>query len=102
MSQIESLEVDGAGVGIAPATRAAVMLQHPVAAVAVTEGGRIRETNAAWQALFALPSDVSVESHVATLFANISGADRFERQLQTQCKSAGAKRRPAPSPRNTR
>ncbi len=60
------------------------MLEHPTMAVAVTEAGRIVETNAAWRSLFALPADVSVESHVATLFANVRVADRFEKALQAQ------------------
>ena len=62
--------------------RRAVMLEHPSLAVASIHRGRIRRINAAWHALFALPPDVSVESHVASLFPNSSSADRFERQLK--------------------
>jgi diguanylate cyclase (GGDEF)-like protein/PAS domain S-box-containing protein len=87
VSRIESFETT---VGfprrdpIAPVTRAAVMLEHPRLAVAVTDHGRITQTNAAWQALFALPDNVSVESQVTLLFATVHGAVRFERQLQSQ------------------
>ena len=62
--------------------RHAAMLEHPTLAVAAIQKGRIRETNAAWKALFALPPDVSVETHVAALFPNVNSADRFERGLQ--------------------
>ncbi len=63
------------------------MLEHPTLAVAVTEAGSIVDTNAAWRSLFALPDNVSIESHVATLFANVRAADRFEKTLQSQLAS---------------
>ncbi len=75
---------------IAPSTRAIAMLEHPTLAVAVTERGRILESNAPWRALFALPGDVSVESHVAALFANVHAADRFERLLKQQLTGVGS------------
>lgn len=65
------------------------MLSHPTLAVAVIEKGRIRETNPAWRSLFALPLDIAVESHVATLFPNRGVADRFERALQAALIDAG-------------
>ena len=76
---------------IAPAMRRTILLEHPTLAVAAIQKGRIRETNAPWRALFALPSDVSLESHVAALFSNVSSADRFERALRAdQATRVGA------------
>jgi len=75
---------------VSPSTRRAAMLEHPTLAVAAIQKGRIRETNAPWKALFALPPDVSVESHVATLFPNVTSADRFERALQAELTPAPA------------
>ena len=90
MSLFESIETsigapDG---GIPPSMRRAAMLDHPTLAVAAIQKGRIRETNAQWKALFTLPPDVSVESHVATLFPNVTSADRFERALQADLAAA--------------
>lgn len=72
---------------IPPSLRRATMLEHPTLAVAAVQKGRIRETNAAWKTLFALPPGVSVESHVATLFPNVPSADRFERGLRSDLAS---------------
>ena len=67
------------------------MLDHPTLAAAAIQQGRIRETNGPWRAQFALLPDVSLESHVATLFPNPVSADRFERALQAELASAGAR-----------
>ena len=67
------------------------MLDHPTLAAAAIQQGRIRETNGPWRAQFALPPDVSLESHVATLFPNPVSADRFERALQAELASAGVR-----------
>jgi diguanylate cyclase (GGDEF)-like protein/PAS domain S-box-containing protein len=75
--------------GITPSMRRAAMLEHPTLAVAAMQKGRIRETNAPWKALFTLPP-VSVESHVATLFPNVTSADRFERALQSELATTQA------------
>ena len=77
---------------VSPATRRAALLEHPTLAVAAIQKGRIRETNAPWKVLFALPPDVSVESHVATLFPNVTSADRFERMLQGELSPAAGGR----------
>ena len=66
------------------------MLAHPTLAAAVVHDGRIRETNAPWNALFAVPAGVSVESHVATLFPNVAAADRFARGLQSDLAAPAA------------
>ena len=58
------------------------MLAHPTLAVAIIERGRIRRCNGAWTLLFALPNDVSVESHLISLFPNANSADRFEQALR--------------------
>ena len=79
-----ALEPDRPGETLSADARRAAMLEHPTIAVAVIERGRIRATNAPWKALFALPPDVSAESHVATLFPNAASADRFERGLQNE------------------
>ena len=94
MSLFESIErPSGAGTDHAapgaPAIRRAAMLEHPSLAVAAIQKGRIRETNASWKTLFALPTDISVESHVATLFSNGSSADKFERQLHLELTVGG-------------
>jgi diguanylate cyclase (GGDEF)-like protein/PAS domain S-box-containing protein len=84
VSDIASSDVGvrpGAAAAIAPALRAAVMLDHPTLAVAVADRGRIRDVNAAWRRLFALPPDGATEVPVAMLFANGYGAERFERLL---------------------
>ena len=82
-----ALEPDRAGETLVDDVRRAAMLAHPTIAVAAIEHGRIRATNAPWKALFALPPDVSAESHVATLFPNAASADRFERSLQNEMSS---------------
>jgi diguanylate cyclase (GGDEF)-like protein/PAS domain S-box-containing protein len=64
------------------------MLEHPTLAVAIIDQGRIRETNGPWQTMFALPTGVAVESHIATLFPNTHNADRFARMLRTQMAMA--------------
>ena len=91
MSLFESIEtstgVPEAG-AVPPAMRRAALLEHPTLAVAAIEKGRIRETNASWKTLFALPPDVSVESHVATLFPNVTSADRFEAALAAELAGA--------------
>jgi len=69
------------------AARLSAMLAHPTLAVAVTERGRIRRCNTAWSTLFALPSDVSVESHLISLFPNANSADRFEQALRSAVDS---------------
>ncbi len=87
MSLFESIEssADAPPAGpIPPFVRRAAMLEHPTLAVAAIQQGRIRQTNGPWQQLFALPTGVSVESHVATLFPNAGSADRFERSLQAE------------------
>jgi len=58
------------------------LLAHPLLAIATIERGRSREPNGAWRKLFAIPADVSVESHAAALFASAQVADRFERTLR--------------------
>jgi len=62
--------------------RMEAMLAHPLLAVAAVARGRLRDTNDAWKKLFALPADVSIESHAAALFASAQVADRFERTLK--------------------
>ena len=58
------------------------MLAHPTLAVAIAERGHVRRCNPAWTALFALPNDVSVESHLISLFPSANSADRFEQALR--------------------
>ena len=65
------------------------MLEHPTLAVAAIQKGRIRRANAAWHALFAMRTDVSVEPHLVTLFPSANSADRFERGLASELAEKG-------------
>ncbi len=78
-----------AGAPIDASTRAAAMLEHPTLAVAAIHKGRIRRSNAIWNALFALRTDVSVEPHLVTLFPSANSADRFERGLAAELATKG-------------
>ena len=103
MSRTEPFEdppTDPAVRSVEALERTKVMLQHPTSAIAVAQQGCIRETNAAWQALFRMPPDVSIESQVAALFANVYAASRFERALQAQLAARG-KSSPAASTEHT-
>lgn len=88
MSAIDIHEPDDA-TPMAQAARIAAMLDHPTLAVAVVERGHVRRSNAAWNALFAWRTDVSVESHLISLFPSANSADRFERALIGELDAQG-------------
>lgn len=88
MSPIELLDSRFGSI-LSPETRIAAMLEHPTLAVAVARRGRIRQINAAWRTLFALRSDISVESHLITLFPSANSAQRFERALHEELQGRG-------------
>ncbi len=88
MTFLEHLDAP-AGAPIAPSTKIAAMLDHPTLAVAAIQKGRIRRVNATWNALFALRTDVSVETHLVTLFPSANSADRFERGLAAELATKG-------------
>ncbi len=90
MTALETLDVPSP-MPIPAAARVAAMLEHPTLAVAVLRDGRILRANGNWNALFAWRSDVSVESHLITLFPNANSAERFERGLEAQLATRPAR-----------